>query len=175
MHINGRSAGYWRCSAMAARNHSKEINMAAHMQVGLQGCASLLFLRSIHSPPKPPLYALSFSLFFSCCCFPPSFSSLSFHVSPLLYIALFLLPEWHHHGAARPCCDVEVETWKMNSWHLPLMIVWLHRGYYGDIACVMCVAMVTLLPWCPTAAVSLAGIALYLDLWLFAIRNAGRL
>ena len=56
---------------------------------------------------------------------------------------------WHHHRAAAPCCDVEVETWKMTSWHLTLMLVWLQRCYYGYIWPVWFVAMVT------TAAVSL--------------------
>jgi len=69
----------------------------------------------------------------------PFFSVLfcSFHFS-------FLVPKgWHHHRAAGCCCDVEVETWKMSSWHLPLMLVWLRRGFHGYTAGVMCVAMVT--------------------------------
>ena len=57
---------------------------------------------------------------------------------------------WHHHRAAAACCDVEVETWKMTSWHLPPMLVWLQCCYYGYIWLVWFVAMVT------TAAVSLA-------------------
>lgn len=91
----------------------------SHVQAELQQCASFLLpsfvFVSLFSPPP----CLSLHPLPSSCRLPSWLQS---------------EPGWHHHRAAALCCDVEVETWKVSSWHLPLMLVWLHYSYYGYTA-----------------------------------------
>lgn len=73
------------------------------------------------------------------CVYIPKYPSLPLLL--LLLLLLFPLPHWGcvtSSPCCRRCCDVEVETWKMSSWHLPLMLVWLRRCYYGCTAGVVC-------------------------------------
>lgn len=114
-------------------------------------CVCVCFSFLFHIQPSPPVI---FPLFHSYLLLPRLLLPFFHHPFPSTKV-------WHHHRAAGSCCDVEVETWKMSSWHLPLMVVWLHRGCYGYIAGLMCVLLwlhtASVLVWCPTTAGTLAG------------------
>lgn len=142
--VNISSAGCWSHAVTGSTglhiSRSEEISMRLQVQVLCHRhvflCLSFLFERSFE-----------FSIL--CICPPPSFCSLPFFCVLLsIFLPPFLPPSsppslrgeggWHHQRAAGCCYDVEMETWKMCGWHLPLMQVWLHCGCHGYTACVVC-------------------------------------